>query len=261
MYCTLDRSYLRQSTKPLTAYLRLVVLSHVVKLQAILTESNEVRSYPVCVVPLPLSSNHRNVHRLAEIHLPPLMLIVPSRSPRYLVCSLPDVVESTKKRRGTIAKLRRRRERRIRKPTALDAHGNSTRPGQRWTAIAHRHCRVKSSQADSIRSCCTFLFIALGCLNRINTCVTDDTDMQHNSCGHTTEFYLGKNGLPRGNLPRVTLGKHISGFNFPRREVTLVNLTWGWPLWFRDVHVLEFHPAFVLLEPWSTGTWYGLGNW
>ena len=72
---------------------------------------------------------------------------------------------------------------------------------------------------------------------------------KHNSCGHTTEFYLGKNGLPRGNLPRVTLGKHISGFNFPRREVTLVNLTWGWPLWFRDVHVLEFHPAFVLLEP------------
>ena len=157
MYCTLGRSYLRQSTKPLTAYLHLVVLSDVVKLQAILTVSNEVRRYPLSVVPPPpLSCNHRNVHRLAEIYLPPLILIAPSRSPRHPVCSLPDVVESTKKRRETIAKLRGRRERRIRKPTALDAHGNPTRPGQRWTAIAHRHCRVKSSRADSMRSCCAF---------------------------------------------------------------------------------------------------------
>ena len=156
MYSTLGRSYLRQSTKPLTAYLRLVVLSDVVKLQAVLTVSNEVRRYPLFVVPPPLSCNHRNVHRLAEIHLPPLMLIAPSRTPRHPVFSLPDVVESTKKRRGTIVILRRRRERRIRKPTALDAHGNPTRPGQRWTAIAHRHCRVKSSRADSMRSCCAF---------------------------------------------------------------------------------------------------------
>ena len=162
MYCTLGRSYLRQSTKPLTAYLHLVVLSDVVKLQAILTVSNEVRRYPLCyvvqgsVVPLSLSCNHRNVHRLAEIHLPPLMLIEHSRNPRHPVCSLPDVVESTKKRRAMIVQLRGRRERRIRKPTALDAHGNPTRPGQRWTAIAHRHCRVKSSRADSMRSCCAF---------------------------------------------------------------------------------------------------------
>ena len=156
MYGTLGRSYLRQSTKPLTAYLRLVVLSDVLKLQATLTVSNEVRRYPLAVVPPPLSCNHRNVHRLAEIYLPPLILIAPSRSPRHPVCSLPDVVESTKKRRGNIVPLRGRRERRITKPTALDAHGNPTRPGQRWTAIAHRHCRVKSSRADSMRIFCAF---------------------------------------------------------------------------------------------------------
>ena len=162
MYCTLGRSYLRQSTKPLSAYLRLVVLSDVVKLQAILTVSNEVRRYPLCVAQLPLSCNHRNFHRLAEIHLPPLMLIAPSRSPRHPVCSLPDVVESTKKRREIIAMLRRRRERRIRKPTALDAHGNPTRPGQRWTAIDHRHCRVKSSRAG--RWEVVLLFVYSSCL-------------------------------------------------------------------------------------------------
>ena len=44
--------------------------------------------------------------------------------------------------------------------------------------------------------------------------------------------YFGRDGPP-----------YISGFNFPRTEVTLVKLTWGWPLWFRDVHVLEFHPS------------------
>ena len=37
-----------------------------------------------------------------------------------------------------------------------------------------------------------------------------------NSCGHTTDFYLGKPFLPRANSSKIYLGKFISGFVLPR---------------------------------------------
>ena len=37
-----------------------------------------------------------------------------------------------------------------------------------------------------------------------------------NSCGHTTDFYLGKTNLPRANSSKICLGKFISGFVLPR---------------------------------------------
>ena len=36
------------------------------------------------------------------------------------------------------------------------------------------------------------------------------------SCGHTTDFYLGKPFLPRANSSKIYLGKFISGFVLPR---------------------------------------------
>ena len=36
------------------------------------------------------------------------------------------------------------------------------------------------------------------------------------SCGHTTDFYLGKTDLPRANSSKICLGKFISGFVLPR---------------------------------------------
>ena len=39
---------------------------------------------------------------------------------------------------------------------------------------------------------------------------------QSNSCGHTTDFYLGKTDLPRANSSKICLGKFISGFVLPR---------------------------------------------
>ena len=33
-----------------------------------------------------------------------------------------------------------------------------------------------------------------------------------NSCGHTTDFYLGKTDLPRANSSKISQGKFISGF-------------------------------------------------
>ena len=38
----------------------------------------------------------------------------------------------------------------------------------------------------------------------------------HISCGHTTDFYLGKPFLPRANSSKIYLGKFISGFVLPR---------------------------------------------
>ena len=35
------------------------------------------------------------------------------------------------------------------------------------------------------------------------------------SCGHTTDFYLGKPFLPRANSSKIYLGKFISGFVLP----------------------------------------------
>ena len=37
-----------------------------------------------------------------------------------------------------------------------------------------------------------------------------------NSCGHTTDFYLGKTDLPGANSSKICLGKFISGFVLPR---------------------------------------------
>ena len=39
---------------------------------------------------------------------------------------------------------------------------------------------------------------------------------KHISCGHTTDFYLGKNDLPRANSSKISRGKFISGFVLPR---------------------------------------------
>ena len=36
------------------------------------------------------------------------------------------------------------------------------------------------------------------------------------SCGHTTDFYLGKTDLPRANSSKISRGKFISGFVLPR---------------------------------------------
>ena len=36
------------------------------------------------------------------------------------------------------------------------------------------------------------------------------------SCGHTTDFYLGKTDLSRANSSKICLGKFISGFALPR---------------------------------------------
>ena len=38
----------------------------------------------------------------------------------------------------------------------------------------------------------------------------------HISCGHTTDFYLGKTDLPRANSSKFCLRKLISGFVLPR---------------------------------------------
>ena len=43
-----------------------------------------------------------------------------------------------------------------------------------------------------------------------------DESMGHSSCGHTTDFYLGKTDLPRANSSKICLGKFISGFVLPR---------------------------------------------
>ena len=40
--------------------------------------------------------------------------------------------------------------------------------------------------------------------------------LRDNSCGHTTDFYLGKPFLPRANSSKICLGKFISGFVLPR---------------------------------------------
>ena len=37
-----------------------------------------------------------------------------------------------------------------------------------------------------------------------------------NSCGHTTDFYLGKTDLPRANSSKISQGKFISRFVLPR---------------------------------------------
>ena len=37
-----------------------------------------------------------------------------------------------------------------------------------------------------------------------------------NSCGHTTDFYLGKTDLPRANSSKICLVKFILGFVLPR---------------------------------------------
>ena len=36
------------------------------------------------------------------------------------------------------------------------------------------------------------------------------------SCGHTTDFYLGKTDLPMANSSKISQGKFISGFVLPR---------------------------------------------
>ena len=42
-----------------------------------------------------------------------------------------------------------------------------------------------------------------------------DNQIDNSSCGHTTDFYLGKPFLPRANLSKICLRKFISGFVLP----------------------------------------------
>ena len=39
-----------------------------------------------------------------------------------------------------------------------------------------------------------------------------------NSCGHTTDFYLGKTDLPRAISSKISRGKFIWGFVLPREK-------------------------------------------
>ena len=51
---------------------------------------------------------------------------------------------------------------------------------------------------------------------KVNIATNDAILDQYNSCGHTTDFYLGKTDLPRANSSKICLGKFISGFVLPR---------------------------------------------
>ena len=39
-----------------------------------------------------------------------------------------------------------------------------------------------------------------------------NTTFTHISCGHTSDFYLGKTDLPGANSSKISRGKFISGF-------------------------------------------------
>ena len=69
------------------------------------------------------------------------------------------------------------------------------------------------------------------------------------ACGHTIEFYLAKTQFTGGDLLKITLGKHISHFNFPRREVRLVKLTWAGGEQSVDMD-LEIHKEQAMCIAW-----------
>ena len=50
----------------------------------------------------------------------------------------------------------------------------------------------------------------------IKTGLRGEVQRTNNSCGHTTDIYLGKPFLPRANSSKICLGKFISGFVLPR---------------------------------------------
>ena len=52
----------------------------------------------------------------------------------------------------------------------------------------------------------------------------------HISCGHTTDFYLGKSDLPRSNSSKISRGKFISGFVLPKWKILGRSHYWYW-LW------------------------------
>ena len=51
---------------------------------------------------------------------------------------------------------------------------------------------------------------------RVNLADQNKHQLQEISCGHTTDFYLGKTDLPRANVSKISRGKFISGFVLPR---------------------------------------------
>ena len=56
-----------------------------------------------------------------------------------------------------------------------------------------------------------------------------------NSCGHTTDFHLGKTDLPRANSSKICLGKFISGFFYLGKNSGKVTLLISAPKVFTPV--------------------------
>ena len=62
----------------------------------------------------------------------------------------------------------------------------------------------------------SFFFLNSHRATRIYILATTPRKEQGNSCGHTTDFYLGKTDLPRENSSKISRDKFISGFVLPR---------------------------------------------
>jgi len=62
-----------------------------------------------------------------------------------------------------------------------------------------------------------------------------------NSCGHTTDFYLGKTDLPRAISSTISRGKFIWGFVLPREKF--------WEGHTTDISCQGFHTQLNCLEP------------
>ena len=63
------------------------------------------------------------------------------------------------------------------------------------------------------------------------------------SCGHTTDFYLGKTDLPRANSSKISRGKFISGFVLPRPKF--------WEGHTTDIGSQSFHASWIF---WSVNS-------
>ena len=85
------------------------------------------------------------------------------------------------------------------------------------------------------------------------------------SCGHTTDFYLGKSDLPRANSSKLSGGKFISGFVLPTiivksvGKVALFTSSFPssprpWPNWVdQNVNVCTRNCS-VISQHWIGGT-------
>ena len=76
--------------------------------------------------------------------------------------------------------------------------------------------------------------------NKISKTIGLIARLRHISCGHTTDFYLGKSNLPRVNSSIISRGKFISGFVWP-----------SWKFWeghTTDIGSQGFHGSWMF---WS----------